>query len=82
MFNLIAIIFLVANGVEATEPATMAKNGFTFPSQAECEGFMETDKGAQSKKALESIVRAHFEGQEFVAKFACVEVKKDDGEKI
>lgn len=78
MLHLIAIIFLVVNGVEATEPTATLTNGSTFQSKAECEDFLGTETGAEAKVVLEQMVRSHFEGVEFVAKFACVEADGED----
>ncbi len=67
MFNLIAVLFLVVNGVQSEEPAGTMRHQQTFKTEAECIAFLHTDAGKASMAA--------FEGKPLVVKFGCVEAE-------
>ncbi len=56
MFKLVALLFLVTNGVQAEKPSGMITNEENFPSREICKGYLGSEQGAEFKKALENMV--------------------------
>jgi hypothetical protein len=73
MFKLIALLFLVTNGVTAEEPWTTIPNKRVFPSEETCKKFIHSDEGKVSKARLEEILASQSAPSE--AKLTCVQVE-------
>jgi hypothetical protein len=71
MFKLIALLFLVTNGVSAEEPWTSIPNKMVFPSEEACKTFIDSDEGKLSKARLEEILASQSAPSK--AKLTCVQ---------
>lgn len=69
MFKLVAFLFLVTSPEEPVH--SMTYNRSSFPTEAACKGFLETEDG---KAAAGSIKMMRY-GQGLLVKFACVEMQ-------
>lgn len=72
MFNLIAALFVVTNGVPAENPThVMTYNHSTFETEESCMEFIGTETGRVATMAISLAARQ----QGVAVKFACVEAK-------
>ena len=69
MFNFIAAIFLIVNGVPSDEPAAVMAYPETFPTEAACNAFPSTDAGKAAREAID------VGDKPLVVKFACVKAE-------
>lgn len=67
MFKLVAVLFLVANGVPSKEPAVALAYHETFKTQKECEDFTKTPDAKAAHKAITQAAKK----QSMVVKFTC-----------
>lgn len=78
MFKLVALLFLVTNGVQAEKPSGVLKNKTTFPTVEACKDYFGTEAGKQAKSAIDEMISAQNGG--LVAEMACMKLdaKTDD----
>lgn len=56
MFKLVALLFLVINGVQAEKPSGIVTTEENFASREVCTNYLGSEQGAEFKKALENMV--------------------------
>jgi hypothetical protein len=66
MFKLVALLFLVTNGVPADQPSGSIKKNELFKSEQDCKDYFDT-----AKKDLEEALAAN----NLTPKFKCVQVE-------
>lgn len=71
MFNFVAVIFLVVNGVPAGKPSSVLKHEQSFKTEAGCMAFIHTEAGKAAAKAAVSAV----EGKPLLVRFGCMEAE-------
>jgi hypothetical protein len=74
MFELIVMLFVVANGVQAEKPAGIIKNKTTFPTEAACKNYFGTEEGRAAKLAVDEFLASQ-EGR-ITARLGCI--KQED----
>jgi hypothetical protein len=75
MFKLVALLFLITNGVAEKQPSTSVPNKRVFPSAEACMAFIDSDEGKSSKARLDAMLTSR--EMLFEAKLACVQVEDD-----
>lgn len=80
MFKLVALLFLVTNGVQAEKPSGVLKNKTMFPTVEACKDYFGTDAGKQAKSAIDELIKAQ-EGA-LVAEMACMKADAKTDESI
>jgi hypothetical protein len=55
-FKLVALLFLVVNGVQAEKPHGFVTAEESFASKEGCNNYLASERGAEFKKALENLV--------------------------
>ncbi len=72
MFQLVAYLFLVVNGVSAKAPTITLTSKQTFPNRAICMNYFHTPDGIATKSILMSIVSAqNKKNQKYEIRFKC-----------
>jgi hypothetical protein len=69
MFKLVALLFLVTNGVQAEKPSGHLTNRTTFPTEGACKSYFDTDAGKKAKSAIDELIVA--QDGELVAEMVC-----------
>jgi hypothetical protein len=73
MFKLIAMLFVVTNGVPAETPTgSVQYNNSLFPTMEACMSFLGSDEGKSATEYLQEISRK----KQMLAGFACVPAEK------
>ena len=80
MFKLIAFLFLVTNGVTDEKPSMAVGSQTTFASEQECESYLKSKPGKESKKALDKAIAST--KQKIKVKFHCVEMTPEEDNTI
>ena len=70
MFKLIALIFLITNGVVSEDPVSQLRNARSFDTRQECEAYIATPAGIVSKMTLNSMIAADVE-HAYKSAFVC-----------
>jgi len=76
MIKLIALLFLVTNGVPASEPYHTISNNKEFMSKDDCLAYLKSDQGKISTQFIESW--AAEQSDKIAVKFDCVNVSKGE----
>jgi len=76
MFKLVAVLFLVTNGIPASEPYHTMSNNKEFMSKDDCLAYLKTDQGKASTEYIENWA-ANQPGKISV-KFDCVPAVKGE----
>ena len=76
MIKLVALLFLVTNGVPASEPYHTMPNNKEFLSKDDCLAYLKTDEGKASTQFVESWAAG--QGGKISVKFDCVPVAKGE----
>jgi hypothetical protein len=79
MFKLVAMIFIVTNGVPADQPSSVIPNKRVFTSYETCMEFLAADAGKESMERFNKKV----DMDKVVVRFVCAEIEEkpssDDG---
>lgn len=73
MFNLVAVIFAVVNGVPADKPSNVMTYNQTFETLEACMAFPKTDEGLILRNELKELVQS--QGGAIAAKLGCTEAE-------
>ena len=73
MFNLIALLFLITNGITSEKPSGALRANVAFTSEEDCKKYLEAAPGKELKAALLASLKAHH--QKMAVKFSCVEIE-------
>ena len=76
MFKLIAMLFLVTNGVPTSESYHTMSNNREFMSKDDCLAYLKTDQGKVSTQFIESW--AANQSDKIAVKFDCVPATKGE----
>jgi len=80
MFSLVAVLFIVTNGVMAEQPSGHFKNKMQFKTEQSCQEYLNSEQGQSSRLFIETLIDEQ-KGR-LAAKFICVQVgggfKEDD----
>lgn len=76
MIKLVAILYLVTNGVPASEPYHTISNNKEFMSKDDCLAYLKSDQGKISTQFIESW--AAEQNNKIAVKFDCVNVSKGE----
>lgn len=80
MFQMVALLFVITNGVPAEEPSAVVPNkGRIFQSEELCMKFLSSDVGLASMHKFNKIISD--QNGKILARFGCAEMadKSDDG---
>ncbi len=72
MFQLVAVLFMVVNGVQSDKPFHTLPNKIPFSTKEECLNYLETDRGKASKQFIESWAAA--QNSQAIVKFDCIQI--------
>ena len=70
MFKLVALLFIVTNGVQAENPSGVLRNRTTFPTEEACKAYFGTDAGKEAKSAIDELIVA--QDGALVVEMACM----------
>jgi hypothetical protein len=73
MFKLVAVIFLVVNGVPSEQPSKVYPYSADFESLEACMDFAKSDEGAVLRNAIKEFVQS--QRGAITAKLGCTEAK-------
>ena len=73
MWTLVALFFLLVNGVPADEPLAAVSKHTTFASKEECMNYLDTDQGAADRARIIAMATEHHHA----VKFACTNGQPD-----
>jgi len=76
MIKLVAFLFLVTNGVPASEPYHTISNNKEFMSKDDCLAYLKTDQGKISTQFIESWASEQM--NKITVKFDCVNASKGE----
>ncbi len=76
MIKLVALLFLVTNGVPASEPYHTISNNKEFMSKDDCLEYLKTDQGKAATQYMENW--AANQNGKIAVKFDCVNVSKGE----
>jgi hypothetical protein len=76
LFKLVAVIYVMTNGVLSDEPVGRLTNAHQFDTQAQCEAYLDTPDFMPQKIALDMMLKAQDEA--LVPKFVCEPANRGD----